>query len=92
MMVFTQLDFQDNLGLQGVKMVKENLSELLTEFQFLVSDFNSGFRISYFDNDTWGTEKNFINEFRIRALDIALVGQKLEKFSNEEISEAIEDD
>tara|TARA_R100001143_G_C3319139_1_gene113869 strand:+ start:77 stop:337 length:261 start_codon:yes stop_codon:yes gene_type:complete len=86
------LDFQDNLGLQGVKMVEENLSELLADFDQRVNDFSDGYRISYFDNDVWGNEGIFINEFRIRALDIALIAQKLEKFSNEEISEAIEDD
>ena len=81
----------DNLGILGVKMVKENLSDLLTEFDILVNDFNQGFRVSYFDNDVWGNEGIFINEFRNRALDIALLGQKLEKFSNEEIAEALED-
>ena len=69
---------------------KENIDNLITEFEFLVNDFNSGFRVSYFDNGTWGTEKNFINEFRIRALDIALVGQKLEKFSNKELAKALD--
>ena len=72
-------------------MVKENLSDLLTEFEILVNDFNQGFRVSYFDNDVWGNEGIFIGEFRNRALDIALLGQKLEKFSNEEIAEALED-
>ena len=79
------------LGLQGVKMVEENLSELLADFDQRVNNFNRGYSFSYFDNDTWGSEGLFINEFRIRALDIALLGQKLEKFSNEEIAEALED-
>ena len=72
-------------------MVKENLSELLADFDQRVNDFSDGYSISYFDNETWGNEGIFINEFRNRALDIALIGQKLEKFSNEEIAEALEE-
>jgi hypothetical protein len=79
------------LGLQDVKMVEENLSELLADFDQRVNNFSDGYSISYFDNDTWGNEGIFINEFRIRALDIALIAQKLEKFSNEEIAEALEE-
>ena len=72
-------------------MVEEDISELLIEFESAINGLSDGFRISYFDNETWGTEKTFVNEFRIRALDIALIGQKLQKFSNKELSEALED-
>jgi hypothetical protein len=72
-------------------MAKKKLIELLSNFNELVNNFNEGFSVSYFDNDIWGTENLFISEFRIRALDIALITQKLNEFSNEEIAEALEE-
>ena len=73
-------------------MAKKKLIELLDDFQERINDFNNAeFSVSFFDNDIWGNEKIFINKVRISALDIALIGQKLNEFSNEELAEALEE-
>ena len=73
-------------------MAKKKLIELLDDFQERINDFNNAeFSVSFFDNDIWGNEKIFINKVRISALDISLIGQKLNEFSNEELAEALEE-
>ena len=70
--------------------MKESLTELLAEFEVLINNLNNaGYSETFFDNDIWGNEKIFVNKVRISALDIALITQKLNEFSNEELAEGL---
>ena len=72
--------------------MKESLTELLAEFEVLINNLNNaGYSETFFDNDIWGNEKIFVNKVRISALDIALITQKLNEFSNEELAEGLEE-
>ena len=71
----------------------EKLNEAMIEFEKAILEFDSGFSNFYYDNNTFGSEYGFLDEFEQRAENIIYyVNYIKDNFTEYEIRLSVEDD
>ena len=71
----------------------ETAREYLIALESLVQNYNEGFSILYFDNDSFGSEYGFLDFYRNKAEELVnLIDDFKKDFTEYEIGLAVEDD